>query len=246
MVDGFPVSLSVTIDDGGLHSSITGAIEACAKIRAADRVSVIATGPEWLEACTTASSAGLSLSAHLNCVEPPFLGGSKFPSSFAGWTCAVGRLTEDVRKEWSMQIEKLLSAGFELSRLDSHRHLHHLGRLREVILDLAREYGIGTVRAAILPDRFSRLSGLVLNGLALRLARLARSRGICTTASILGFSRSGSVDRTYLERFRSRLPRGECELVMHPALEPVWSEGQPKELGMMLSDWFGEWSHRSS
>ncbi len=244
MAGGSGGSLSVTIDDGGLHRSITGAIEACAERGAVDRVSVVATGPEWREACTAASSAGLDLSVHLNCVEPPFLCGGRFPSSYTGWICAARRLAEDVRNEWSMQIEKLLSAGFELSRLDSHRHLHHMGGLREVILDLACEYGIGSVRASILPDRFSRPSGLVLNGLAVRFARLARSRGVVTTASVLGFSRSGRVDRTYLERFHSRLPQGECELVMHPALEPVWSEGQPGELEMMLSDWFREWSPR--
>jgi hypothetical protein len=67
---------------------------------------------------------------------------------------------------------------------------------------------------------------------------------------MFGFGRAGRVDRRYLESVEERLgradlPKGtEAELVVHPALEPVWSRGQPKELELLTSDWYGEWSDR--
>lgn len=234
-------ALTVTIDDGGMHGHVNAAIDACATRGTVDRVSVLATAPLWRQACESADSAGLDISVHLNCSEPPFLGGSVFPTSWTAWICTARRRTDDVRREWSLQIERLLSAGFSPSRLDSHRHLHHLGALGEVILQLAGEYDIGSIRTAVLPDRLCRPSGLMLDSLARRLAALAGSQGIASTASVLGFSRSGRVDTGYLQRYQPVLPDGECELVMHPAVEPVWSRHQPRELELMLSDWFGRW-----
>jgi predicted glycoside hydrolase/deacetylase ChbG (UPF0249 family) len=234
-------TLTVTIDDGGMHGKVNDAIALCASRGRVDRVSVLATSPFWCQACESADSAGLEISVHLNCSEPPFLGGTPFPSSWTAWLCTAGKRKDDVRREWSLQIERILSAGFSPTRLDSHRHLHHLGALGEVILQLAGEYDIGSVRTALLPDRLSRPSGLVLDSLARRLAAQAGSRGIASTASVLGFSRSGRVDRIYLQRYRPLLPDGECELVMHPAAGPVWSRHQPEELELMLSEWFGQW-----
>ena len=44
--------------------------------------------------------------------------------------------------------------------------------------------------------------------------------------------------RRYIEKYLPVLPPGECELVMHPSTEPVWSRWQTEELDLMLSEWF--------
>jgi len=63
---------------------------------------------------------------------------------------------------------------------------------------------------------------------------------------MLGFSRSGRLTAGYLARWGSRIPPGrETELVAHPALVPVWSEGQPAELSLLLSDGFADWLARA-
>ena len=241
MPHGRGTRLTVTVDDGGSCDGVNGAVRTCAGMGRLHRVSVLATGPSWREACEIAAGAGVEISVHLNCIEPPFLGPSEFPVKWSAWVLSAGRLADSVRREWTLQVERVLSAGFRVSRLDSHRHLHHLGALRRVVLDLALEYGAGSVRSARLPDKAARPSGIVLDVLAARLSGMAAARGIGTTSSILGFSSSGRIDRAYLERYGGRLPGGECEVVMHPALENVWSDGQVGEFELMTSEWFGEW-----
>jgi predicted glycoside hydrolase/deacetylase ChbG (UPF0249 family) len=221
-----------------MHGGVNRAALECAAKRSVDRMSVMVTGPCWEEACRIAASHGIELSVHLNCVEPPFLGSREFPSSMAGWMRSASRRADDVRGEWRMQVERMLSAGYSPSRLDSHRHVHHLGAIREVVLDLAEEFGIGSVRAAVLPDRKARPTGIPLDSMARRLGREAASRGVEATGSVLGFSRSGRVTRRYIEKYLPVLPPGECELVMHPSTEPVWSRWQTEELDLMLSEWF--------
>jgi hypothetical protein len=230
--------LFVSIDDAGSTREVDEAITKCSRVGVVDGVSILATGAEPGAACAIAMEHGLAISAHLNCVEPPFLTVDGFPhpvllaSRSRTW---LARL----EAEWRAQIEKLLSFGALVTGLDSHRHLHHLPGVAEMTLRLALEYGAGVVRAAILPDRMSRPSGMILDALGRRIARLASAVGIRTRPCMAGFSAGGHVTREYLSRLR--LPPGECELVMHPATRPVWSSGQPGELDLMLSDWFGEW-----
>jgi len=235
----------VTIDDGGMHESITPAIEACAARGVVDCVSILPTGVAAGEACRAARAADVAISVHLNCIQPPFLGSNAFPGTVSRWIVSASLLAEQVRVEWTRQIEMILDMGAMVTGLDSHRHLHHLPALRGIALDLADEYGIGTIRAAVLPDRFSRPSGPFLHWLGKRLEVLAGERGLKTPEWMLGFSCSGGVSREYLERNGKRITCGECEIVMHPAIRPVWSNGQPEELELMLSEWFVKWLNRS-
>jgi predicted glycoside hydrolase/deacetylase ChbG (UPF0249 family) len=239
------------MDDAGLAPEVNGALSRCLEAGALDRVSIMASAPHWEEACDIAAAGGVPVSAHLNCVEPPFVSGCDFPGGIMTWTLYASSMVPGVRREWRMQMERLLSRGVMLTGLDSHRHLHHLPPLREVALDLAGEYGIRMVRAAVLPPGEGGLRGLYLRRLGRRMAAEARDRGLSATSMMLGFGRSGRVGRRYLQRVERLLSSGglpgeaEVELVMHPALEPVWSGGQPEELSLLTSDWYGEWSCRN-
>ncbi|MGM0627376.1 MAG: hypothetical protein ACQETZ_04370, partial [Candidatus Fermentibacterota bacterium] len=92
---------------------------------------------------------------------------------------------------------------------------------------------------------------LYLRRLGRRLAEGARARGLAATSLMLGFGRSGRVGKRYLQRAERLLDSAglsgddEVELVMHPALRPVWSGGQPEELSLLTSDWYGQWSRRN-
>ena len=243
--------VTVTMDDAGLDPAVNGALSRCLEAGALDCVSVIASGRYWEEACDIAGGSGLPVSVHLNCIEPPFLSDSDFPSGILSWTLHASSLVTAARREWRMQIERLLTRGMMLTRMDGHRHLHHLPPLREAALELAEEYGIRIVRAAVLPRGDGGLRGLYLRRLGKLLAEEARRRGLAATSLMLGFGRSGSVGRSYLQRAERLLESAglsggdEVELVMHPALKPVWSRGQPEELSLLTSDWFGEWSRRN-
>ena len=232
----------LVIDDAGSGDAVDCAVEACIAAGTVDGISILGSAPGAAVACHLAAGAGLSIGAHLNAVEEPLL--TMRPVSFARALSGGGRAREDIEREWRAQIELLISAGADLSRLDSHRHIHHLPGLSGLIVSLAVEYGVPGIRAAILPDPFRRPSGLLLLALGRRLARLARRSSLHVPDSMAGFGVSGRLDREYLERLK--IPRGECELVAHPATQPVWSPGQPSELALLTSDWFAEWKSAAS
>jgi len=234
--------VTVTIDDGGMTDSVNRAAALCMDAGVVRRFSIIPTGPCVPAACELAMSRGVAVSAHLDCCSGPFLlPESRFPKGFAAWAQNAGRMAPLVRREWCAQVERLLGLGAMVTNLDSHRHLHHLPHLRDVFLDIARDYRIGTVRAAVLPDRMRRFPmGMVLHRLGTSLAGMASLRGQSSAAWMLGFAESGRVSRKYLEKYMRIAGGDDAELVMHPATEAVWSPGQPGELELMLSDWFAE------
>ncbi len=235
----------VTIDDLGMAAGVNSAAEILLPMGVVHCLSIMATGSELPEALELARSYDVAVSVHLNCVQPPFLVEDGFPGSHSAWFRKGRKYAEKVRSEWRSQIDKVLSTGLMVSRLDSHQHVHNAAGLREVILDLAVEYGAGTVRAAVLPDRFRRPSCFILDMLGRKLLKSAVSRGIRTPDLMLGFSRSGNVSRDYLESIDGSIEGdGIAELVMHPATAPVWASTQTDELELMRSEWFAEWLKR--
>jgi len=235
--------ITVTIDDGGMHPAVNTAIEACIASGNVSRVGIMATGPVFSEAVMMTMGGSVRLSAHLDCCRGPFLlERSEFPGSFTAWLKSASALSSRVRDEWSAQIERILSSGGLITALDSHRHLHHIPALQDVMIAVAAEYGIRTVRTAVLPDKMKRFpSGLKLNSLALELKGRLAEKGLVTTDRMLGFGRAGRINRKYLEKYSKNCMEGTTELVMHPAAEEVWSKKQPDELSLILSDWFGDW-----
>jgi len=235
--------LIVTIDDGGMHPAINSAIEKCIISGNVSRISIMATGDYFSEASVLAMSGGVRVSAHLDCSQGPFLlEKSKFPDSFAGWAKSADSLAEAVREEWSAQIVRILSSGSVITALDSHQHLHHIPAFHDVIISLAKEYGIRTIRTAVLPDKFSRFPfGLKLNSYALDLSSKLKSENLFSTDRMLGFGKAGRVNRKYLTKHTADCEEGSTEIVMHPSTEKIWSSGQTDELELITSDWFGEW-----
>ena len=235
----------VTIDDLGMAAGVNSAAEILLPLGVVHCLSIMATGSELPEALELARSYDVAVSVHLNCVQPPFLVEDGFPASHSAWFRKGAKYAEKVRNEWRSQIEKILSAGLTVSRLDSHQHVHNAAGLREVILDLAVEYGAGTVRGAVLPERFRTPSCFILDMLGRKLVRSAVSRGIGTPDLMLGFSSSGNICSDYLESIDGSIEGdGIAELVMHPATAPVWASTQTDELELMRSEWFAEWLKR--
>jgi hypothetical protein len=65
--------LTVTVDDGGLHSAVNGALQKCIESGNVQRVSIIATGSEFSQASMIGMMGGLKVAAHLDCCQGPFL-----------------------------------------------------------------------------------------------------------------------------------------------------------------------------
>lgn len=235
--------LTVTIDDGGMHSAVNAAIHKCIESGNVNRISIMATGSKFAEASMMAMMGGLRVAAHLDCCQGPFLlKESNFPESFAVWLKSGDSLADSVRNEWAAQIETILSTGGVVTALDSHRHLHNLPALQKVIISLAKDYGIRTVRSAVLPDKYMRFpAGLKLNSFGCKLKSSLESEDLVTTDRMLGFGKAGKINRKYLKKYTSLCGDGTTEIVMHPATENVWSSGQTGELELVTSEWFGDW-----
>ena len=230
------------MDDVGMSAGVNRGVEILLPEGVINGLSIMATGNELEGAVDLASESKLAVSVHLNCVQPPYLVEKDFPASHSAWLRIGRKLADRVRSEWRSQIEKVLSTGLMVTGLDSHQHVHNAGRLRDVVLDLAEEYGIGKVRSARLPERWKSPSCFVLDALGRKLAESAERRGITTPDLMLGFSSSGDVTMEYLESIEKGLRDDSvAELVMHPATEPVWTSTQTDELELMRSEWFAEW-----
>jgi chitin disaccharide deacetylase len=239
------MNVFVTVDDLGMAPGVNSAAEILLTADVVDRLSIMVTGSEVDRAADIARGAEIGLSVHLNCIQPPFLTAADFPSSHFEWFRKGRYLAGKVRIEWRRQIEKVLSLGLEVTGLDSHQHIHNADGLREVILDLADEFGIGLVRGAVLPDRWKNPSCFILDRLGRKLSRSASLLGIGIPDLTIGFSCSGNVSKKYLEGL-SLSGGGVAELIMHPSTTPVWVSTQTDELELMRSEWFAEWLKRHS
>src|SRR5699024_10837325 len=47
---------------------------------------------------------------------------------------------KDVKREWKAQIEAFITTSVTLSHIDSHHHVHGCEHLKDVIIELAKEY----------------------------------------------------------------------------------------------------------
>jgi len=103
------------------------------------------------------SSAGLKIGAHLVLTTGPSLGGpyktiTDNAGNFLNQTVIVQRARaleldlSEIKKEFTLQIERILAAGVPITHFDGHHHVHSLPGVIDVVIKLAKKYGV-TVRA---------------------------------------------------------------------------------------------------
>ncbi|MCA9286232.1 MAG: ChbG/HpnK family deacetylase [Phycisphaerales bacterium] len=147
----------VNVDDLGLHPAVRRAVEALAARGSVTSASVLANGPD-VRAATRVR--GVSLGAHLNILRGRPLSPGREVRTLLGadglflgdygalWRRVVARgvKLDEVRLEWSRQIERLLERGIALSHLDGEKHTHCWPALMPVACELAQGHGIPWVR----------------------------------------------------------------------------------------------------
>lgn len=147
----------VNADDLGLHPAVRRAVEECAAHGTVTSASVMANGPDL---AAVRPIRGVSMGAHLNVLrgkplsplrEVRSLVGSNglFLGSFgrfAGRAMCGAIRRDELRLEWSRQIEKLQSHGLEISHVDGEKHTHCLPGLFDVACEVAADAGIRWVR----------------------------------------------------------------------------------------------------
>jgi predicted glycoside hydrolase/deacetylase ChbG (UPF0249 family) len=195
--------------------------------------SVVAIGPAfaatigWLQ-----DAPDLGIGLHLAAVgeDPPLLSppeiptlvdrNGQFPLSWRRFLqrTIAGRVDPaDLRREFAAQAQRMFSVGITPTHVDTHQHLHLWPLVRDVVLALARELGIGAIRVPRSAGRT--LRALAVNRLASRLSRRALSAGLRFPTAFAGLEESGRLDVDALQAILDRLSpsaAGGCELVCHP------------------------------
>ena len=138
----------------------------------------------------------------------------------------------EIEIELRAQIVKVLRASITPTHLDGHKHLHVLPGISEIVIRLAQEFGIPSVRCpmeelplARLPHClrdpqagvFSRcIAGCAVSWLARRFRLKLTRAGLNYPAHFYGLSQTGFLNVERLEEILRGLPEGASELMCHP------------------------------
>ena len=232
--------LIVHADDFGQSESINEAVLLAHKNGILTSASIMPTGPAFEQAikqCQT--NLSLDLGIHLTLVEESsMLDPQSIPSlinengylhddhkSFA-WRYLRGKIDlPEVRRELEAQIVKVLGYKIPISHLDSHQHIHMLPKIRDIVIDLAKKYGIRAVRFP--RERIRRYMFRQRNFLP-RLLQLGALNVFCvvngrqnvlSTDHFAGFFFGGKLNPNNFKIVLQYLPDwGTCELMCHPGV----------------------------
>ncbi len=149
----------------------------------------------------------------------------------AAWHRALsgGYNLDELRREWSAQIEAFCHCGLSPDHLDGNNHLHVFPGCARICAELAVQFNIKSVRLPLEPPGAPGLCGRA--GLKrLFIALLAqRARSVFHTCGLrmpdrmygIAFPRPG--DAGSLQRFLKTLPPGIHELMCHPGYRAPYS-----------------------
>lgn len=260
-----PRVLIVNADDFGLSEGINRGILSAHQAGVLRSTSLMPNGPAFDNAVHIAKATpSLDVGVHLNLIAEKSVAPA---GELHGMIDAEGRLPEsqraftrgllgrkfsigDVQTEIRAQIERVLSAGIDPTHIDSHRHVHMLPAVFSVVLNVAREYGIGSVRVPL--DRDVQESGGLFSRLmhTLILPRIERTRlrqveavGLHTADWFWGLGMTGHMDEASLMAVLQSLRPGVNEVMCHPGItdeftseQYAWGYEWDKELAALKSD----------
>lgn len=231
-------TLIVTADDLGLTEGVTDGIIEAHEHGIVTHTSIMPPGLAFDYAVRQLQSRKrLRAGVHLTLVEEmavsdprniPSLVGSDglLPRNYRELLRGVllGRISiRDIETEIREQVQKCASAGLELTHVDSHQHVHVWPSILQVVLRVARDYGIPRVR---LPrdtplrrktwKNAGYFSKVVLCGLAQVGALAGPADSLGSTERMLGLFESGHLTEQRLLSILQSLGDGTTELVCHP------------------------------
>jgi hopanoid biosynthesis associated protein HpnK len=138
----------------------------------------------------------------------------------------------EVEAELRQQIRKVLGVGILPTHLDGHKHVHVLPGVADIVLRLAQEFSIRSVRcpseaAPKLPtllrfgnSRAAAAKQYVLGRAVSIFARRFREKlvkaGLLSSAHFYGLSQTGFLDALQILDILGDLPEGSTELMCHP------------------------------
>ena len=247
--------LVVNADDMGLTPGVCRAVRRAHLDGVVTSTSVLAVGTAFEQAAATVRDAGdLGLGAHLAIVgeDRPLLSArevptlvdreGRFPLSYRTVVArgVAGRIdADDVAREFRAQLERVRGIGVPVTHLDTHQHTHLWPAVAAVVVGLAREAGIPSVRLPGSRRRGPLGAGVRMLAGRLRL-RLDRA-GMHTTDGYAGLDEAGHLDG---ERFAGALRQltddgvATAEVNTHP--------GEAGDSDLSRFDWGYRWADELS
>jgi chitin disaccharide deacetylase len=240
--------LVVNADDFGLTAGVTRGILDAHREGIVTSTTLMANGAAFDMAVAASRQAStLGVGVHLNLsegvpVSPPF----KIPTLVdhrGRLYLTPGRLLErilarlvnlgEVETELRAQISRIVQSGVSPTHLDGHKHVHVLPGVADIVIRLAREFSIPSVRCPVEdPPRFLNsvgakpssharilkqyLVGRGVSTFARRLRRKLDEVGLHYPAHFYGLSQTGFLNTRRIQEVLARLPEGASELMCHP------------------------------
>lgn len=142
-----------------------------------------------------------------------------------------------IEEELGAQVSKVLEAGIKPTHLDGHMHVHLLPKISEVVVRIARRFGIAGVRCPVEQSSEilrglrntseNRIGQFKRGGIAFAVSFFARRlkkklgrEGLLCPSHFWGVTRTGFLDTAVLLAILRSLPDGSSELCCHPG---YWS-----------------------
>ncbi len=225
--------LIVNADDYGLTEGVSRAILQAHTEGIITSTSVLTLAPGfdrsvgWL-----ADHPSLGTGAHLAAVgeDPPLLTAREVPTlvdrrgrMHYSWRqflplAAARRIDpDDLRREFSAQLDLLVSAGVTIDHLDTHQNIHLWPMVRDVVLDVGEARGVKVIR--VTRSTAASVVGQTVRRLAAHLEARLDERGWAYAEASTGLDEAGNLDTPAMVRALDRLAgtgAATAELASHP------------------------------
>jgi chitin disaccharide deacetylase len=236
--------LVVNADDFGLAPGVNAGIVHAHRHGILTSASIFANAPSTSEAVAMARQLpSLGVGCHLALVDgEPLSPPSSIPtlvedgrfratwSSFAARVVARRIRMDDVERELTAQIDRIRSCGVRVSHLDAHKHVHACPPVFEVVIRLAKRFGIQRVRVpwerpalahalryfGVRAARRQALQNIALGPWAIRDMRMLAAAGLPAPPRFLGRVLTGLFDARSFLALLASVPAGTSELMLHP------------------------------
>ncbi len=240
--------LIVNADDFGLTEGVNRAIVDGHKNGIITSTTLMANGTAFVSAVASASSVpDLGIGVHLNLTQgrpvcpasqvPTIVNSEGFfypsPGVLARRILSRKIRPREIENELRSQIEKIASVGIRITHLDSHKHIHLLPPIFDLVIKLASEYGIDCVRLPIEPasgalgplqsgrsgwPRMAKqyLLARALSALAACQVKKVAHAGLYRPGYFFGLSQTGFLNTAILQQMLRAVPDGTGEIMCHP------------------------------
>jgi len=248
----YMISLIINADDLGIHAARDRGIIEAFQDGIVTSSTMLANGPSFASAAVQARSAGMPVGIHLNLSD-----GVTLTGPIRGLTDQAGRLPgkrqlrryllgEDhdpagIRRELAAQIEKVMQTGLNPGHIDGHQHCHTYPALIDMVVELAREFGLDAMRSTCPADPpetkvpaelAGELNLFQAHGQQAR--EVTRASRIRTPDGLWGLPQLHSLDAVELCLLLEKLPDGFWELMSHPGYPGP--QGRPFEGKQRLAE----------